>query len=709
LRFSLDWIGDYVDVAAAGGPAGVHAALNMAGIEVGAIEPAGGDTALDADVTPNRPDAMSHRGIARDLAAARAIPFTADLPRHVPPREEGEPVEALARLTVEAPERCRRFGLRVVRGTRAESSDEGLQRRFRVIGLSPINALVDATNFSLWDIGQPLHAFDADRVRGRHLIVRLARAGERLVLLDGTEIMLDPDDVVVADEDRALSLAGVMGGLESAISESTTDVLLEAAWWDPASIRRTARRHGLHTDASHRFERGADAEAIPTGLAIAARQILGAAGGRLAPGLLEARSRGTAPKHVSLRLSRLRGLIGEPSLTLDRAAEILVRLGFSVAEGGEGRIEAAVPSWRPDVALEEDLIEEVARIHGYDRIPSALPDAGALRPRFLESPDPAGHRSGREIEDRACDAAREAGLFEAVSYPFSPGEAWEAPFGNLLEADPFAGEPLRIANPLDQGRPWLRRLVLPGLLESASRNFRNGARSIALFEAGRVWDRDGRGGDAPAYEGRHLAFVLAGDAAESWDRPARPYDVFDARGILDRILGTFPETGGPDAFGYEPAQAPAFARGAALEARSPGGRRVAAAGRLAEAVQDQHRLPQSTVAGEIDLQALAARRGATEFRPFSEYPAVDIDVTIAHRADLAWSRMEAEIRRANLANLVELRYANRFSGGTVEPGWVKSTISLRFRSMERTLSQEEVLAERERLVSILRRTFEVRA
>src|SRR6266542_3168926 len=277
MKFSLEWLSDFVDPAVAGGPAGVRALLDRAGFPVESVEGENAATIFDVEITPNRPDAMSHRGLAREIAAmdrrsARSAPAArgssplGDSSRRYP--GEGEvPVEQLTSVTIEVPSLCRRFGARVVRGiSDGAPAPEKVRSRLAAIGTKPINAAVDATNFVMWEIGQPLHAFDLDRLAGGRIVVRKARRGEKLVTLDGIERTLDPSDVVVADEERAVSLAGVMGGLDTAVTSSTKNVLLEAAWWDPPSIRKTSRRHGLHTDASHRFERGADPEAIPEAL-----------------------------------------------------------------------------------------------------------------------------------------------------------------------------------------------------------------------------------------------------------------------------------------------------------------------------------------------------------------------------------------------------------------------------------------------------------
>lgn len=711
MRFSLDWLSDFVDVAVVGGPAEIDRLLNLVGIEIGTIAEFAGDVVLDADITPNRPDAMNHRGLARDLAAARGIAFRGELERYREPAGEGDRASDLARVSIEVPEKCHRFAVKVIRDTSTAPSGERLRRRFEAIGLAPINVLIDATNLSLWEIGQPLHAFDADKVAGRHLVVRQARPGEKLLFLDGVERELHPEDVVVADERRVLSLAGVMGGADSAISDTTTNVLLESAWWDPVSIRRTSRRHGLHTDASHRYERGTDIAAVPEGLSLAVREILDSAGGRVARGTIDASPRPFSERTISLRGERLRALAGEPSLTEVEAGEILERLGFKVAADGPGLLRVAVPSWRRDVEIEEDVIEEVVRIYGYDRLPSRLPSIEKSAPRFLDAPLPDGPPSAREAEDRAADGLREAGLFEAINVPFSRGETWEGEFGNLLEVDGFAPIALRVTNPLDQARAHLRRLILPGLLEAASTNFRNGALSIALFETGRVWDRDGSSGgaagDPPAYESRHAAFLLAGQAPGFWDHPPRPYDYFDGRAAAERLLDAFPETGGSEAFSLVPAGVAAFVPGAVAALLDGGGKRLGVIGRLTEGQTRAHRLPPASIAGELDLGALIAPRTVRRFEAYSVFPPIDVDITLTHEARVSWASIREHLAAAQLAGLESYSYTDRFAGSGLPPGVVKSTISLRFRSGERTLSQEEVNRERDRFLDLLQRKYGV--
>jgi phenylalanyl-tRNA synthetase beta chain len=688
VKFSLEWLGDHVDVAAAGGAPGVRRLLEQAGLPVESSAESGGDTLLEVEITPNRPDAMGHRGLAREVAAMAGIVRSAVVSPEL--SGSGESVEQLTSVVNQVPRLCRRFGVRLVRGLRNGPASEKVRSRLTRIGGKPIDAAVDATNYGLWDTGQPLHAFDFDKLAGGLLIVRKAGKGEKLTTLDGVERTLSPSDIVVADAERAVSLAGVMGGLETAVTAGTRNILFEAAWWDPVSIRRTSRRLGLHTDASHRFERGADLEAIPAALDLAARLTLEAAGGALAPGLLDAQGAPFRVRRATLRLSRLRELSGDDRLTLEFAEEALRRLGFVPERRGK-HLTVAVPLFRQDVRREEDLIEEVLRVWGYDRVPTRLPasrGAGEYREPL------------RQMEERLADAAAGAGLFETVGFPFAdPAE--ERPYGAWLEASGATGERLVLSNPLDEGRKALRATLLPGVLDALSHNVRRGQTDAGLFEIGRAFGEEGRPEEPESFESRRLAFAVCGEWRAHWSvpPPSRPADFFDAKGIVERLLAIFSP---PEAIAWSPLEADGFAPGAAALAQTASGEAVAAVGRLADSERRKRRLPESSFAGEIRIDRIPREAGPVRFRPFSIYPPVSADLSFLQRRDLPWGELEWFARGQGLANLESLRLLDRFEGRGVPEGRIKTTLRLSFRAPDRTLEQEEVNREVARLAIALR-------
>ncbi len=699
MKFALDWIGDYLTETPPAERA--RAFLDQAGLPVESVEdaPAGDETGsavFDVEITPNRPDAMSHRGLAREISAMAGIPMAPDAKELSLPPAAGEGVESLASVVIQVPRLCRRFGALLLQDVDSRASaPPRVLARLAAIGSHSISAPVDATNYALWSVGQPLHAFDFEKLSGGIVFVRRARKGETLVTLDGVERRLDPSDVVVADAERAVSLAGIMGGLDTAVTAATRTVLLEAAWWDPVTIRKTARRLGMHTDASHRFERGADVSAIPGALNLAANLILESAGGALAPGFLDAR--GTPFKHrrATLRLSRLQLLAGDDRLTLEFAEEALARLCFVPERRGK-RLAVEVPLSRLDVRMEDDLVEEVLRVWGYDRIPSRLPPATAPG-RHLER--------RRVVEDNLADTAVAAGLYESVGYPFVDRATQEAPFAAWLEAAEM-GAPLTIANPLDDTRRSLRATLLPGILDAVSANARHGRRTAALFEIGRAFGRrDGDPEDPPSLESRRLAFALAGETRSHWSVPGaeRSFDFYDAKGLVERLLEPWLP---PEELQWTPAELDGFARGAAAWIGGAAGI-LGVAGLVSRSEREKRSLPEAAFAGELLLDRIPATPRAAGFAPYSSFPSVEADLTFSHDRALAWAAVEAFVRERALSGLESFEVMDRYRGPRPGEGPVKTTIRLIFRSGERTLSQEEVNREKDRLAADLRDRFGV--
>ena len=693
MKFSVEWLQDHVAVGDQNGDAVLRNLLAQAGLPVESTS----DGTLDVEITPNRPDAMSHRGLAREIAAMSGLPFHPDGAGGGRSSESGPPVSEIASVEIAVPRLCRRFGARVVRGIRSAPSLERVRSRLLAIGSKPIDAAVDATNYAMWDLGQPLHAFDLDKLSGAKIVVRRARKGEKLVTLDGVERALDVSDVVVADADRAVSLAGIMGGLDTAVTSATTNVLLEAAWWDPASIRRTSRRLGMHTDASHRFERGADPEAIPRALDLAADLLLGAAGGTLASGWIDARGAAWPRRRVPLRLERLRRISGEPRLDLDFAAAALGRLGFGIPKRSAKRLSADAPSWRPDISIEDDVVEEVLRVWGYDRLPSRLPaTAGAgghLEPRRL-------------VEEKLADEAVAAGLHETYSYPFVDRSSDESSFRAWLEATGTAPSPLSVSNPVDASRRDLRATLLPGLLEAVSRNFRHGAREAGLFEVGRTFGAAGDPARPETFESRRFAFALAGEVRPHWSVAGafREADFFDVKGLFQRLVEPWIPS---EELSWKAFSDAAFVPGAAARCETAGGRLVGVAGVIGESEREARRLPERVCAAEILVDAIPVEKRGVRFRPYSVLPPIVADLSFAQPRSVSWTAIEGLARSLDLANLESLRLVDRYEGRGVGADEVKTTVRLTFRSADRTLAQEEVNHERDRLAEALREKFGV--
>ncbi len=690
MKFSLEWLSDFVDVAAVGGAEGARRLLDQAGIPIESISGEGEEAVLDAEITPNRPDAMGHRGLAREIAAmaGQAMRTPGDL--YTEPASSGEQTEQLASIIIQVPRICRRFGARVVRGISDAPAPERVRRRLAAIGAKSISAAVDATNYVLWDTSQPLHAFDFDKLAGGLLIVRKAARGEKLVTLDGVERVLDASDLVVADAQRAISLAGIMGGLDTAVTPQTKNVLLEAAWWDPVTVRKTARRLGMHTDASHRFERGADIDAIPGALAYTARLLVEAAGGTVAPGFLDAQGAMVRVRKTALRLTRLRLLSGDVKVNLDFAEEALARLGFSTERRGK-HVAVSIPLFRGDVRREDDLVEEVLRVYGYDRLPSRLPPATG----------PGSHKEPlRRVEERLSDAAAASGLFETVNYPFVDRDHDESAFGDWLRLTDTALEPLSLVNPLDASRHHLRATLLPGLLDAVARNLRHGAASVGLFEVGRVFGAAGESDRPESYESRRFAFALAGERRGHWSvsEQLRAADFFDAKGLVERLVSAWVA---PEDLVWKSAAIQAFTARASATCHRRSGELLGVAGLVAGGERERRSLSAPVFAGEILVEAMPLDGRAFAFRALSAFPAVTADLSFGQPRDLLWERIEECARGLALRDLESLRCVDRYAGPGVSAGRVKTTIRLTFRAMDRTLSQEEVNREVDRLAGVL--------
>lgn len=486
------------------------------------------DVALEISLTPNRPDCLGHIGIARELAVLSGklfVPpsFTDEFPLRRFPVSRGDLAAegGEVSVTIEAPERCSRYAAAIVRGVTVGPSPLRVRARLHVLAVRAVSNIVDATNLALYEWGYPTHAFDLDRVRGRRLVVRLAANGERLQTLDGIERTLTQDDLLICDAEGPVAVAGVMGGAASEIRSTTRDVLIECAWFDPRSVRRTARRLGLHTDASHRFERGVDPDAVPSVVRRVSALMRDTAGGGAEAHAIDVQPLPHAPVQLALRGDRLRALLGDPEVSLGGAAPILRGLGCKVVAGQAGataQLDVVVPSWRPDLVREIDLVEEVARVRGYDRIPSIVPN---VRPSVTGTPPRV--RFGRNLREQAAAA----GLLEAINFAFlAPSD---------LAAAQVSTRAVPLANPLSEERSVLRTSLVPGLLGDVGRSQRHQGERVALFELARVFVPQTEG-PLPR-ERRELGVVIAGPRA-SWIGDTEPLDFFDLKGLLVTIVSS---------------------------------------------------------------------------------------------------------------------------------------------------------------------------
>ncbi len=641
---------------------------------------------LELGITPNRGDAASLLGIAREVRAL----FGGEI--RVPPTEpseRGAAAATTAAVCIEARDACHRYVARVVRGVRVGESPAWLRRRLEASGLRAINNVVDVTNLVLLEFGQPLHAFDHARLAGGEVRVRRAAPGEKLTTLDGVVRRLDPRDLVIADAERPVALAGVMGGAGTEVSAATRDVLIESALFDPASVRLAARRHGLRSEASYRFERGIDREGVRRAADRAARLLADLAGGEVAPGTLEAegiRPRFTA--EVPLDVERTNRLLGT-SLSAAQMRSCLERAGARCRDAGQGSLVAEIPSHRNDLELPEDLIEEVARIHGYERIPATDPVAPLVPSRVPASWD---------LGERARDALAAAGLCEAVSFPFL-GPAALAQL--RLPPEDRRARPLRLVNPIREEEPCLRTSLVPSLLLLARQNLARQAERVRLFEVSRVF-LPGAPGERPE-EPLHVAGVLTAPAAPRlWEpRPGAPL-FFELRGVAETLLS---------ALGYPlettPGDPPPYLHpGAAAELRA-GGRVIGALGEIHPDVAAGFELEVPCALFEVDLGALeGVLPSRPRYREVSRFPLVRRDLAVIVDRDLRAGDLLAAIRESGGPHLSNAEVFDRYQGRGVPDGRQSLAFRLVFQRADRTLTDEEVSAAIDRIVRMLERRFD---
>ncbi|HEX3551901.1 MAG TPA: phenylalanine--tRNA ligase subunit beta [Thermoanaerobaculia bacterium] len=684
MEFSCQWLAEYVDLPA--DPRELARRLTAAGLAVEGESAHGDDTVLDVDVTTNRPDCMNHFGLAREIAVLLDVPL-----RRPPaaPAEGPERAADAARVTIDDLEGCPRFTARLVRGVRIGPSPEWLRRRLESIGLRPINNVVDVTNFILWELGQPLHAYDFAKLAGAELIVRRARAGETLVTLDGVDRELDPEILVIADAERPVGLAGVMGGLESEVTAETRDILIEGAHFGRRQVRATARKLGMHTDASHRFERGADPEICGEAVSRAALLIAEIAGGTVLAGVLDVRDirRGTKTwtRHGRLDLEKLDAFAGAHVDPAD-AERWLKGLGFGVDRSGDGVWGITVPSWRyfdfqprpepPHETYPQDLYEEVLRVFGLDRIPAALPGIpGADAPR-------AENLIRRERVRRQLAAS---GYAEAIHFAFLD-PARDAAFPSLRPG----AKPIRLANPISEQLSVLRRSLVPNLVETARFNQRRGLPAVRTFEIANVFYERAEGGipDQP----ENVGLVCGGRLGTPWEREVE-LDLFDLKGTVDALA---------DAFGVHlearPADLPGALAGNSAELLR-GGEVVGWFGRVAE--EEGYTL----YAAELATAALAGGDVSLKVELPSRFPGITADFTFTHALDTPWAEIERTIRELAPPDLVGWQLKDRYRGPGVPEGAVNTTLSFHYNARERSLTQEEVNARQGALNQELERRF----
>jgi phenylalanyl-tRNA synthetase beta chain len=677
MKVLLSWLEEFVDVAV--DPRRLAEDLTLAGLAVDAVEPVGDDTLLDLDITTNRVDCMNVYGVAREVSVLYRLPLR---PMELSFVESGPPAAESLDVAIEATDLCPRFCARVL-DVRMGAAPSWMRDRLEAVGVRSINNIVDVTNYVMMEMGQPSHAFDLARVPGGRLHVRWGREGESLVTLDGALRKLGGRVGVVSGAESPLALAGIMGGASSEVSSATRAVALEAAYWDPLAVRRAAKALGMHTEASHRFERGADPEAPGTATARICHLLQKIEAGSTRPGSIDRRPVKTGPRAAPLRSARVSLVLGDV-VSETESRRILEGLGFTVsAPVGEG-VNVTIPSWRGDVSREIDLIEEVGRYHGLDRIPSTIPSTGVV----------GGLRPWQLRERATRQALVAAGLTEVIHYAFV----------SETEAAPAPGTRVALANPLSEEQSVLRNsLVVPGLLGALRANLRQGRRDVGVFEIGRVFTP----GEPMPLEERRLGWLLSGASRPAhWSEGPRAADFFDVKGVAECVLARL----GATDVTWAVRGAPPFLQQGKAAAALRRDMVVGYVGAVRPDIAASFESKDEVLVGELRLDDLLAEIPAAErFRALDRFPPVSRDLSVLCEMGLPAGELLEAIRGAAGELLRSVAIIDRYDRPPVPEGHVSLTVTLLFQSPERTLTGEEVQEAVEKVVRDLRgRRAEIR-
>lgn len=696
MNISYNWLRELTDVAVP--PRELAERLTMAGLAVDAVKESGDDSVLEFDLTSNRPDCLSHLGIARE--AATLDNATVKLP-DLTTNNVGGRAEQFTAVEIEDLDLCPRYAARVVRGVKIAPSPEWLVQRLQAIGQRPINNVADITNFVMHEMGQPLHAFDLATLTEFRIVVRRARAGEKLKTLDGVERELDEQMLVIADAVRAVAVAGVMGGEATEISDSTVDVLIESAYFDPQSVRRTSKLLGLQTEASYRFERGVDYEGVRRAQDRCVALICELAGGTATEDAIDVYPKKIVPPTVRLRPRRVQELTGL-SVAAEESLRILRSLGFEpTAEVDGGELSFGVPTWRTDVKIEEDLVEEVARVYGYDKIDEALPPS-PVTGEYL-------------VGDRRRRAARQvltaAGFNEAVSISFieesagvtDSGESSFEPVPGLQRVE-GEGAFVTLKNPIIEGARLMRPSLLPGLLEATRHNFNHGTRDVRLFETGRVFaarDASEADGEARPNEVEAFALLITGEALEEGRAAGRAADLFDLKGALEAAADAM-RVGELE---FEAAAVRHLREGQSARVRL-GGREVGHAGRLSEELAARYKFRQPLYVAEVSLTALLATgERPARYTPLPRFPGVARDVSLVAERRIGFGEMRRAVLALGIEECRGVALVDVYEGANMPEGKRSLTLRVEYRADDRTLRDEEVDAMHARVVAALEGEF----
>ena len=676
MEFSLKWLKRYVKTDL--GHEKIAEIFTEQGLTVDSIIEKENDIIFDIDITTNRPDAMNYLGLAREIAASGY----GEIVYPEVSVEENTSCKASDFVSVEIEDtRCKRYVARVVKGVKIGPSPDWMVELLESVGIRSINNVVDITNFVLWEMGHPLHAFDYRFIEGKKIIVRSAKEGEKFTTLDGVERVLNPSDLLIADAKRGIALAGIMGGENSEIREDTQDVVIESAYFDPATIRKTSKRLALHTDSSYRFERGADIEILKKAADRAAQLMVEYAGGTLCSETIDVYVEKFEPVKVRLHLEKVDKVLGkkiEPSFI----KKTLRNLGFDLIDEGDNYFDYSVPSYRVDVWREIDLIEEIARMYGYNRFDSTLP--------LIVTPG-----KTKTDRDRAIEIINEellkAGFFEAISYSFCSKK-------DNLVLNPAIKDMVEISNPLSENMSVMRTTIFASLFYPFSKNVNYGNRNTRLYEIGKTYIKN----EELAKEEHFVsAIAVSGEHGKFWDGTVQKVDFYRLKGIVEaiveRVKGAKVE--------FESVDWPCFKNGHGAVILL-NGKEIGAIGEFSESVLKHYEIDLPAAGFELSIDRII-EGGLKEFKykPFSLFPKVERDSAFIIDKTVKFSDIEKVVQSLNIPFLVDFSLFDRYEGKGIPEGKVSIALNFVFQAEDRTLNSEEVNRLHEKIIKEITEKF----
>lgn len=643
------------------------------------------DEILVLELTPNRADCLSMINVAREVAAVTG--GTLKLPQ-IEIAEEAEKVEDVAAVEIESPDLCRRYAARVIRGIEIKPSPQWMQQRLRSAGVRPINNVVDATNYVMVEMGQPLHAFDLESVQDSKIVVRLAKAEEKLVTLDEVERQLDEEMLVIADPQKAIGMAGVMGGFNSEVTDTTKDVILESAYFDGTNVRKTARKLGLRSEASHRFEKGINIEGVVTALDRATQLIQELAHGKVASGVLDNYPKKAEGKTVTLRVQRANQLLGT-NISSEEIQDIFSRLGFEFNLNEAGDIVVAVPDYRNDIEMEVDLIEEVARLYGYDNIETSLPRGEVTR---------GSKKFHQRMEDLVKQNFTGSGLTEVITYSFISPKAFDK---CMISQDSQLRQVVKVYNPLSEEQSVMRTSIISNLLEVTAKNINKRVENVAIFELGKVyWPTD----ELLPEEISTLSGLVSGKAEKGWDWSEAGWDFFYLKGILERLFDSLKVS----RISFDPVKDnPTFHPGRTAKILAEG-KPVGILGEVHPDVLESYDIKQKCIVFEINFDLIVSLASEdVRYKPLAKYPAVDRDLAFVVKEEIKSSQLADVIADAGGSLLKKVTLFDVYQGKQIKDGYKSLAYNMVYQADDRTLTDDEVNKTHDKVREALSNAFDV--